>query len=145
MAARRLIALLVVVLVVASVSAALFAPTRPSGTPEGETTTSTGNHPPHPAPAGRLVEKTVQIRSKRPEVVPLRVGDQLELTVRTRAAAQVEVPRLGMVEDAAPDAPAHVSILTAEPGRFDVRLAEGRVVATLRVTQPGAGGRRGER
>jgi hypothetical protein len=133
MAARRLIALLVVVLVVSTVAAAVFAPPRPPETPEGETTTATADRPPDAAPAGRLVEKSVQIPSKRPVDVALKVGDQLELIVRTRTPTQVEIPRLGVVEDAAPDAPARFSVLTFEPGRFDVRVASGRTVATLRV------------
>ena len=63
----------------------------------------------------------------------MRVGDQLELTVRTRVAAQVEIARLGLLEDAAPDAPAHFSLLPAEPGKLAVSLAGGRTVAVIRV------------
>jgi hypothetical protein len=146
------------VLVISTIGAALIAPPQPTQTPEGEATTSRAKSPPDAENAGRLVEKSVQTASKRPGVVDLRVGDQLELMVRTRAAAQVEIPRLGMLEDAAPDAPAHFSILTGEPARLAVRLAGGRTVAVIRVAEPeaadkaakpgkpeGAGGRRGER
>ena len=144
MAARRLLILVLAVLVVSTVGAALIAPPRPQDTPEDQTTTSTPEQRSERAEAGRLVEKSVQSASRRPEVVDLRVGDQLELSVRTRVPAQVEIARLGMLEDAAPDAPAHFSVLATEPGRFAVRIVGGRTVALIHVSEPGAPSGQGE-
>jgi hypothetical protein len=133
MAARRVLILIVAVLVVSTIGTAVLAP-RPDPAPEGATTSTTASTPKQKdGRSGRLVEKAVQVASRRPRTVRLRAGDQLELTVRTRTPVQVEIPRLGMIEDAAPDAPAHFSVLPASPGRFEVRLAQGRTVAVIRV------------
>ena len=147
MAARRLIALLIVVLVVSTVAATLFAPTQRNS----ETTTTAESPSPRaaqePGRSGRLIEKTVQTSSKRPPTLQLLLGDQLELTVRVGAPLQVEIPALGMLEDADPGAPAHFSILTASPGRYGVRALGGRPIATIRVTEPAgakAGGGSGD-
>ena len=133
MAARRVLILIVAVLVVSTIGTAVLAP-RPDPPPEGATTSTTTSTPKQENDRpGRLVEKAVQVPSRRPRTVRLRAGDQLELTVRTRTPVQVEIPRLGMIEDAAPDAPAHFSVLPGSPGRFEVRLAQGRTVAVIRV------------
>jgi hypothetical protein len=133
MAARRLLLAMIAVLIVSTIGAALIAP-RPTPPSETEATTTTSTQRPEAGHSGRLIEKSVQQTSRRPEVVPIRVGDQIELTVRTRIPAQVEIARLGMVENATPDAPAHFSVLPAEPGRYAVRLAGGRTVAIIRVS-----------
>ena len=135
MAARRLLMLMIAVLIVSTVGAALIAP-RPEPEPpaETQTTTSTAQARPQAGSPGRLIEESVQPASRRPEVVRMRVGDQLELVVRTSIPAQVEIARLGLIEDAAPDAPAHFSLLPAEPERLAVRLAGGRTVAIVRVS-----------
>jgi hypothetical protein len=134
---------MLVVLVVSTAGAALLAP-RPTPAPEeGETTTTATQEPSEGAAdgSGRLIETTVQAASRRARVVRMRVGDQLELTVRTRGAVQVEIPRLGMIEDAAPDAPAHFSVLPSEAARYGVRVAGGREIAVIRVGEPGEQGR----
>jgi hypothetical protein len=135
MAARRLMALLLVVLVVSTVAAALIAPLRqdPEPTPREESTQA-----PDAADAGdsgRLIEKSVQAPSKDPPKVRMRPGDQLELTVRTRTPTQVEIPRLGQLEDAAPDAPAHFSFLASSAGRFEARALGAGPVATILVKE----------
>jgi hypothetical protein len=134
MAARRVLILILAVLVVSTVGTALLAP-RPDSVPEDETTTTTAAQAPNDAESGRLIEKTVQSTSRRPRTVRMRLGDQLELTVRTREPAQVEIPRLGLIEDAAPDAPAHFSILPPDPEKLVVRVDGGGTVAVIRVAK----------
>lgn len=139
MLARRLLLVMIVVLVVSTAGVALIAP-RPETTPGTSSTTTTTRTQARTGPSGRLIETSVQAESKEPEVVRMRLGDQLELAVHTQAATQVEIPALGLLDDAAPDAPAHFSILPATDGHLTVRLASGRTVAVVRVEE-----RRGDR
>jgi hypothetical protein len=138
MAARRLMALLLVVLVVSTVAAALIAPLRqdPELTPTEEATQARDAAQAAGADdSGRLIQKSVQTPSRNPPKVRMRPGDQLELTVHTRTATQVEIPRLGQLEDAAPDAPAHFSFLASSAGRFEARALGAGPVATILVKQ----------
>jgi hypothetical protein len=138
MAARRLMALLLVVLVVSTVAAALIAPLRQdSELPHAEESTQAGDaaQAADAGVSGRLIEKSVQTPSKDPPAIRMRPGDQLELTVHTRTATQVEIPRLGQVEDAAPDAPAHFSFLASSTGRFEARALGAGPVATILVKE----------
>jgi hypothetical protein len=139
MAARRLLVVLLAALVVASVAATLIAPPRSTGPPEGETSTTTPHNPDDKGQSGRLIEKSVQTPSKRPAAIELSVGDQLELTVRAGTPVQVEIPQLGMLEDADPEAPAHFSILATRPGRLSVRVVGGRPVAEVVVAEADGG------
>jgi hypothetical protein len=136
MAARRLMALLLVVLVVSTVAAALIAPLRQDSEPaptEESTQAADAGRAANTADSGRLIQKSVQTPSKDPPTVRMRAGDQLELTVHARTPTQVEIPRLGQLEDAAPDAPAHFSILASSVGRFEARALGAGPVATILV------------
>ena len=136
MAARRLIAVLIVVLVVSTVAAALVAPIQR----ETDTTSTTGPKAPPSTQEGprngRLIQKSVQATSRKGPAVRLRPGDQLELTVHVRRAAQVEIVGLGLLEDATPDAPAHFSLIAPATGRFEVRGAGTGPIATISVERP---------
>jgi hypothetical protein len=139
MAARRALLLILVVIIVSTVGAAVLAP-RPEPVPEPSTTTTATDQAPEPASSGRLIERTVQGASRRPQELRMRVGDQLELTVRADEPTDIEIPRLGTIEHATPDAPAHFSILPADAARLVVRFADGRTVAVIRVAEPGGAG-----
>jgi hypothetical protein len=136
MAARRLLILMLAVLAVSTLAAVLFAP-RPepvntTATEHDDDDTASG-----PNTGGRLIEVRVQTGALRAERVRLRPGDQLELTVRSRNDGQVEIPRLGLIEDAGPGMPARFSLLMSEPGSFAVRLAgRRRDVARIEVSAP---------
>src|SRR5688572_5273172 len=110
MAARRLIGLLLVVPVVSSVGAALVTPERQMGE-DSSTTASAPTAGEREGSSGRLIEKTVQVASSERPVLSARVGDQLELRVTSRTPSAVEIPRFGLLEHAAPDAPARFSLL----------------------------------
>ena len=134
MAARRLIGLLLVVLVVSSVGAALVTPERQMGE-DSSTTSSAPTAGEGEDTHGRLIEKTVQVSSSQPPVLSARVGDQLELRVTSRTPSTVEIPRFGLLEHAAPDDPARFSMLLDDSGRFAVRALGGRTAAIIRVSE----------
>ncbi len=151
MAARRLIALLVVLLVISSIAAAL-APTPAERDAESSTTTTTTTGPGEPDDAGSgaapLIEATAEVppprgdakggRQTEPAEIEAAVGDQLALTVRTDETTAVEIPELGLLETASPGAPARFDLLLREPGRLAV-LADGhRQVAWVTVAAPKA-------
>ncbi len=56
--------------------------------------------------------------------VELRIGDLLELTVRSEERGSVQVAALGEVEPVAPDAPARFTFYAARPGTYEVRLLD---------------------
>lgn len=121
MAARRLIVVLLALLVVSSIAAAL-APVRPSeDDPETSATTTT-----EPPPPGELVRRAIEVDAKRPPTVALELGDQLALTVTAERSVEVEIPGLGELDDADPDAPARFDLLPREPGTYEVRLLDSR-------------------
>ncbi len=141
MVARRLIVALIVMLVVSSIAAALLpaphAPRRASLPPT--TTTSTARA----RPAGRYLTERVNAAAGKPEVIRLRAGDQLQLTVSYPRADQVEVAGFGQVESVGPFDPATFNLLATAPGAYPVRLLSARrTVATLEVSRPGRSNRR---
>ena len=136
MAARRLLILLLAVLAISTLAAALIGPQPSRQSPPAPTT---AGDPARGQQArdrsGRLIDETVQAGHRRAETIRLRSGDQLELTVRSRVAGQVEIPRLGLLEDVGPDDPAHLSLLPGELGNFPVRLVgSGQTIATVVVS-----------
>ena len=115
MAARRLVAVMLVLLFVSSL-AAVLAPVRPGEeTTTREPATTRPQAPREPAP-GRLVRAALDAGARRPARVVAAVGDQLQLRVDGRRPATVEVPRLGATESVGPLAPARFDLLLAEPG-----------------------------
>lgn len=141
MATRRLLILMLAVLAISTLGAALIAPRPEESEQATTTTTNDGARGAGGAPAapGRLVKASVQTGARRAETIRLRPGDQLELTVRSRTAGQVEIARFGTLEDVGPSEPARFSLLVGEPAHFEVRLAgSGRPVASVEVAPPGA-------
>ncbi len=136
MAARRLIAVMLVLLFLSSLAAA-FAPVERSS----ETTSSTT---PEPLPDlakddGKLLRETIAPAAKRPPTIAARVGDQLQLRVEVDRPATLELVGLGDVEDADPVAPALFDVLLEEEGRFPIRVLQSRRrVGTIQVSPPPA-------
>ena len=140
MAARRLLILLLAVLAISSLAAALIGPqtTREPSAPTTKREPARGQQARDRS--GRLIEKTVDAGRRRAETIRLRAGDQLELTVRSRVAGQVEIPRLGLLTDVGPELPAHLSLLPDELGHYPVRLAgSGQTIAMVIVSAAGGG------
>ncbi|MGH2987661.1 MAG: hypothetical protein ACRDLO_13380, partial [Solirubrobacterales bacterium] len=65
----------------------------------------------------------------------LELGDQLAVTVTSDRLAEIEIPGLGELDDADPDAPARFDLLPREPGTYEVRLLDsGRRLGTIEVS-----------
>lgn len=120
MAARRLIAVMLVLLFLSSLAAAL-APVEPE---DERTSTSTAAEPPAPrAPrgGGGLVRATIEPGKPATRRVEASVGDQLQLAVHARRVMAVELAGLGLTDDAAPGVPARFDLLLADEGEIRVR------------------------
>ena len=90
---------------------------------------------PKPAPAPPAPVTDVSEGSlPRDRVVRAEVGELVQLTVTATQPTGVEIPELGELGTAAPDAPARFTVLADRPGRFEVRyLGTGRLAGVLQV------------
>lgn len=141
MAARRLIAVMLVLLFLSSLAAAL-APV------ERRESTTTASEPVPPAASedehGQLLHRSIAASEKRPQTVRARVGDQLQLRVKVKQPATIELAGLGPAADADPLVPARFDVLLDRPGRFQVRELRSRdrvgeiVVSRQAPREPGA-------
>jgi hypothetical protein len=140
MAARRLIAALIALLVLSTVAAVLVpdpdvSPRRTASTSTERRTTTTARAP---RPRGRSVHATLDARTRKAPTIELRVGDHLTLRVLSRAPDQVELRRLGALEAVDRFAPAVFDLIATQPGDYPVRLIQAkRTVGTLRVRRAG--------
>ena len=139
MAARRLIAILLVLLFLSSLAAAL-APVQ-EGVQSDSSTSTTAEAPPPPAPADgepRVVSRALEAPAERPVRVRVRVGDRLELKVTSQRAGTVEIAGLGPTEDVGPRQPAFFDLLLREVETYPVRFlgAEEPDFARIVVSSP---------
>jgi hypothetical protein len=89
--------------------------------------------------SGGLFVQSITVGGKRVPVVPIKVGDELRLTVRSRRADQLEIPALGLVQAVAPRAPAHFDILAEAKGSYGIRFVEAdKLAARVEVRKRGA-------
>jgi hypothetical protein len=140
MAARRLVAVLIVMLVLSTIAAVLVpAPRRPIGsssttTTTRSTTTNRGDS------GGRLVTATINVNGpRRRPPVRLRVGDELRLRVVSTRPHQVVLGGFGIVEAVDRNAPALFDVFADRAGRFDVRLvSSGQSVGQVLIRGRGA-------
>jgi hypothetical protein len=132
-AARRLVAILILMLVLSTIAAVLLpAPRDPIG---GTTATTTSTTAGARAEQGRLVRAEFFAR-RHGQVARLRVGDELLLRVRGHHADQVELRGLGLVEPIGRDLPADFDVFAERPGGYDVVLVDaGERVGTIRITK----------
>ena len=138
MAARRLLILLLVLFGFSTLAAALI----PVPPPAERTTSSTGET--QTRSSTRIAERAIDADAQRASVIRLDEGDFLELKVRAERPTQIEIPRLGMVEDVGPYDPALLELAPPEAGTYAVRLAtSGRMIATVEVDRATGCCRRG--
>ena len=131
MAARRLIAVMLVLLLISSLAAALAPVDRseedgppPAPVSPSETT----------ANEGRVVTGVIDASAEREQTVKARVGDQLQLRVTSKRPGTVELGRIGDTDDVDPAAPARFDVLLIDDGKFPVRILEGgRRIGTIEV------------
>jgi len=139
MAARRLLILMLVLLAVSTLAAALVPPQDDEAPPTSTSTAGkAGSGKGKAKPPGRLVSRTIRVAPNGFDRIPLVLGDQLALTVRSGVADQVSIPAFGVLEDITPVAPARFNLLPERTGVFEVRLVEARrVIGRIRVRAPG--------
>ena len=132
MAARRLLIVLLVLFGFSTLAAALIpVPPPAERSTRMEDETAMGSDP-------RLIERTIDAAARRPSRIRLREGDFLGLTIRAERVAQVEIPRLGVLEDVGPYAPATLELSPPEPGRYAIRVSGARrAIARLDVVPAG--------
>lgn len=153
MAARRLIIVLVVLFVVSVLAAALAPEQRPPSSEESSTDSTTeaststtapdqdgdqdqGGDRPSPPTGPETVRLKLSASTEDPPSGRARVGDQLALVVTTERYLPLEIPALGITEDAFADFPARINLILREAGRFPI-LAAGsqQTVARLIVAE----------
>lgn len=135
MAARRLVAVLLVLLFLSSLATAL-APVEPGM----QTSTSSSTAPASPGSnaQGALIRQSVDTSAATPPVIEATPGDQLQLRITSRAPGTIELAGIGPTEDVGPDQPALFDVLLEGAGEFPVRfLGSERRVATIEVSGPG--------
>lgn len=131
MAARRLVMVLLVMLIVSTFAATLVPPPDEEGDETSTSTTSTTSA------TGKLVRATISADAKRPERVPLELGNDLELRVTAKRFHEVEIPSLGEFDEVDQFAPAVFDLLPDDPGTYPVRVVEGGdVIARIVVGSP---------
>jgi hypothetical protein len=140
MAARRLIAILLVLLFLSSLAAAL-APVQDRTATESSSTSTTAEPTTLPdaevAQDARLVTQSVHASAPRPALIRARVGDRLRLRVTSRRSGTVELVGLGPAEDVGPRQPAFFDVFLREDGSYPVQfLGTEREVARLEVSPP---------
>jgi hypothetical protein len=139
MAARRLILVLILLLVISSIMAQIARP--PTMTESTEATTPTDpttTAPTEPATGGDLLRHRVgpSPRPSGPSEIRATAGDQLELHVSVEKPGTVAIPRLGLIENAHPAAPARFDLLLREPGSLNVRGPDGQTVVVIVTAAP---------
>jgi hypothetical protein len=132
MAARRLIAILIALLIVSTIAAALAPEQEEETTTEPTTTTETETDRSRPAGGKGVLRERVPADPPRPRSISADRGDQLILRVESEAPTAVTIPGLGRSAFATPLTPARFDILLRTPGTYPVRAGD-RVVARLEV------------
>jgi hypothetical protein len=125
MAARRLLIVMLILLGLSTLAAALI-PSNALRDEETATTTTeaTQTQPADRLPPGGLFLQSVTVGGRRVPVVPIKIGDELRLTVRSKRADELEIPALGLVQAVAPSAPAHFDILADAKASYGIRFVD---------------------
>jgi hypothetical protein len=130
MAARRLIAILLVMLFLALMAAAL-APVdgerdESGSTGSTSTTSPVATPPPGSSSRGELIKQSIDASGSKPSIIRAVQGDQLQLRVTSTTPGTVEIPGLSPTEDVGPEQPAFFDILFRGAGKYSVRFLESR-------------------
>lgn len=123
MAARRLVALLVALLVLSTVAATLVPVSETSDDETSSSTTTTSTSTTEAATASDdLIERRLALDPDR-ETIELEAtaGDRLQLTVTAERTTEVRVDPLGLIRAVAEGAPARFDLILREPGTVSVR------------------------
>ena len=148
MAARRLLILMLILLGVSTLAAALV-PTPGGDDGENEDTEREETEPigaeteggaaaePKAGKAeesGKSLDAEIKLGGGKIPVVPIKVGDNLSLEIRSKRRGLLEIPALGRVEAVAPGTSAFFDIRGREPASYGIRFLGGeKVVARVEV------------
>lgn len=131
---------MLVLLGISTIAAALVPPQDRSGgdtTGRARTSTQKGTDTgPDRVPTGQALGAAIEVGGKKTTVVPIRVGDQLSLTISSTRADQVEIPAFGLLKAVAPDAPARFNLLAEREGDYPIRLVDADRVVGRIVVKP---------
>lgn len=116
MAAQRLVAILIALLVVSSLLAVINP--RPQADPAEETEPTTTETTPERGPEdGELIEREFSIDPKRKTItLDAAVGDRLQLTITSEETRQVRLDPLGQLETVARASPVRFDVILRDPG-----------------------------
>lgn len=138
MAARRLIAVMLVLLFLSSLAAALAPPVEEPAE-EGSTPTTSEPARPEPADDGKVLRERLDAGAKGEPTIEATVGDQLQLRVSGDRVATIELGGIGASDDVGPEAPASFDVLLNRAGTFPVRILEsGERIGAISVRPPGS-------
>jgi len=146
MAARRLIAILLVLLFLSSLATALAPVDRGSesssttSSSEPSSTSAATGEPGETGPGaqGGLIRQSIDTSARRAPTIAASVGDQLQLRVTSRRPGTVELSGIGPTEDVGPRQPAFFDVLLREEGPYEVQFLETeRQIARIEVAGPG--------
>jgi hypothetical protein len=143
MAARRLLIIMLVLLGVSTLAAALVGNRTigTGGTDSAASTAATETEPaipPDTVPEGRRLKPVViEVDKAKRTVVPVELGDQLPLIVRSPKPDLVEIPALGLLEPVNSNAPARFDVFADTTGDYGIRLVDAnRIIGRIEVTAP---------
>lgn len=136
---RRALLLFAIVLGLAAVAASLAPP--PDAGREGERQRpSPRAEPSRPDAPAAEAAVAFDAGARRPARRRVAVGEHVTVTVGVRAAGQVEIRDLGLLQFAAPGTPATFDVVATRPGRYEVTFAgtngAARRVGVLEVVAP---------
>jgi hypothetical protein len=138
MAARRLLIVMLILLGLSTLAAALV-PQRTLRQEATTGTTATRSVPTTPAvPVPDTVPPVAEIfvGGRKFPVVPVHVGDQFTLLVRSRHPREIAIPEFGLVAFATANTPARFELLPNTAGTFGVLFAaSGKPAAQIQVAE----------
>ena len=138
MAARRLLIIMLVLLGISTLAAALVDTSsfRDEGTGSTAASETELTLPKDTVPEGRQLKPVVvEVDRAKVTVVPVKLGDQLPLIVRSRKPDLVEIPALGLLEPVDTNAPARFDLFADAPGTYGIRLVTAnRVIGRVEVS-----------
>jgi hypothetical protein len=142
-AARRLVFVMLVLLLLSTLAAA-FLPTphkkQATPVPKPKHQAKARGHAPRPTNTGLLLVSRMRISNRPPKTVRIERGDELRLEVAAPFGDDVEIPALGLTGTVTPFAPAQFDLLASKIGTFPVRTVDsGRLAGRLLVGKPGTG------
>jgi hypothetical protein len=121
MAARRLLIVMLILLGLSTLAAALV-PQRTLNDGTTSTTRSVATVPTVPAGTVPPVAEII-VGGKKFPVVPVHVGDQFTLLVRSRHPNEIAIPEFGLIGFATAGTPARFELLPDAPGTFGILFA----------------------